>query len=138
MSEINEAPRKSISDLEGWCVNSKPSEFMGQFPRFIQENYISPLTKKRDWSVGDLDTLQNFMENTISFSLQNSITLLSMAARGGEEKVSNETGHPTFGLERDFAIHDLALQALEYCEMFNSLSLGLIWELKRQKEGGAQ
>jgi len=139
MSEINEVPSKPISDLEEIHGQSESSEFMGAFPRFIRENYTSPLTRKRNWTKEELDDLQRFTENTLTFSLNNAIVLLSGLARGGNEKVSEETGNPTFGLERDFAIHDLALQAQEFCNMFNEISLALIWELRRQIEkGGAQ
>jgi len=142
MDKINEVSSKPIDGLRELIDNRGAAEFMGAFPRVISETYLNPILKQEELGWDDLDTLQDFSENILNYSLQNTIILLSCVARGGSDAMHNETQEPlpSFGIERDHAIHDLAKQGTAICSMFNALVFHLVLHLKRklEAEGGAQ
>ncbi len=132
---IPEVPARPITELDGFAVGESVAQVSKRFPKFFRETYIYPLLKKKNWNAAELDIVQSFMEDTLCFALNNSIILLS-ALGGSKPAVPDDAPSPCFGIELDYAVHDFAHQALEYCEMFNEISLALIWELKRQIEKG--
>jgi len=128
-----------ISAIEKINEYSATEEGLGAFVNFFQETHLDPLLQKENLSAGDLSALQEFSENLLHYSLESTIVILAGMARGGNESTHNDGQEPLpyFGHDRDFAVHNLAKQALAYASMFNSIALRLNWHLEK-KEGGAQ
>ena len=135
---------RPIDELKRLIDNRAASEFMGVFPSAIEQSYLDPILKQEELAWDDLDTLQDFSENILNYSLENTIVLLSCVARGGDDSTYKENGEPRpyYGVDRDHAIHDLALQGQAIRSMFNSLAFHLILKFKRKLEaegkGGAE
>ena len=127
-----------ISVIEKINEYSATEEGMAAFVNFFQEAILDPLLQKENLSAGDLSALQAFSENLLHYSLESTIVILAGMARGGNESTHNDGQEPLpyFGHDRDFAVHNLAKQALAYASMFNSIALRLNWQLEK-KEGGA-
>ena len=144
MNDSQELRRKKIDDLKELNECGKFSEFMASFPGFFHQTCIDPILKKDELSLDDLNAIQTFSENTLNYSLESCIVLLACVARGGTDKTwgENEEPLPSFGLNRQHAIHELASHAQELCSMFNTIAFHLNLKLQRKLEaegkGGAQ